>query len=417
MAPRPYEFPMSAFSSSIPDPTLRSNFRHLCADTLWWGVLAGSTLAFLSVYAARLGATSLQIGLLTAAPAAVSLIVSLPAGRWMEHRSLIRASFYSAIAQRAGYLVMMIIPWLLPASVQVWALALLVLVMSLPGALLMIAFNAMFVQVVPPDWRAQVVGWRNALVAIGVTIASLLCGRLLDWIVFPLNYQIVFGLGALGAALSTYHIGRVRPRQATAQQSDGSQRETRFNGKPLLRLDLLRGPFGSLLAVYLLFYAVQYIPVPIFPLAYVRELRLSDGAISLGNALFFVAMFLVSLRLGWIGHRYGHRRVLMFGVLLYGLHPLLVGLAQGATLFWVALAAGGGAWALAGAGLINRLMERVPPDDLPAHMALHNLVLNLGILCGSLVGPTLGDGLGLRPTLLLSAGLWFVSGILLGLWG
>ncbi len=407
---------MSAFSSSIPDPTLRSNIRHLCADTLWWGVLAGSTLAFLSVYAARLGATSMQIGLLTAAPAVVSLIVSLPAGRWMERRSLIRVSFYSAIAQRAGYLVMMVLPWLLPASGQVWALTLLVLVMSLPGALLMISFNAMFAQVVSPDRRAQVVGWRNALVAIGVTITSLLCGRLLDWIAFPLNYQIVFGLGALGAALSTYHVGRVRPLQVTALQDDGSQREARFNGRPMLRLDLLRGPFGLLLAVYLVFYAVQYIPFPIFPLAYVRELRLSDGVISLGNALFFAAMFLVSLRLGRISERLGHRRVLMLGVLLYGLHPLLVGLAQDATLFWVALAAGGGAWGLASAGLVNRLMERVPPDDLPAHMALHNIVLNLGLLAGSFAGPMLGAEFGLRPTLLLGAGLWFVSGILLGLW-
>jgi len=294
---------------------------------------------------------------------------------------------------------------------------LIILLMSVPGALLMISFNAMFVQVVPPDQRAQVVGWRNALLAISVTATSLLCGRLLDWIAFPANYQIVFGLGALGAALSTWHLGRIRASKVPSQPDRRPLRETRSSGKPLLRFDLLRGPFGSLLAVYLLFYAVQYIPVPIFPLAYVRELRLSDGAISLGNALFYVAMFLVSLRLGRTSGRWGHRRVLMLGVLLYGLHPLLVGLAQDATLFWVALAAGGGAWALAGAGLTNRLMERVPPDDLPAHMALHNIVLNLGILCGSFAGPLLGNEFGLRPTLLLSAGLWFVSGILLGRWG
>ena len=166
-----------------------------------------------------------------------------------------------------------------------------------------------------------------------------------------------------------------------------------------------------------MFYAVQYIPVPVFPLAYVRELRLSDGAISLGNALFFVAMFLVSLRLGRISGRLGHRRVLVLGALFYGLHPLLVGLARSAALFWIALAAGGGAWALAGAGLANRLMERVPPDDLPAHMALHNLALNLGILGGSLVGPVLGDWLGLRQALLIAAGLRILSSLLLGLWG
>jgi predicted MFS family arabinose efflux permease len=407
---------MRIFLSSIPDPDLRSNINHLCWDIFWYGVTAGSVTAFLSIYAARLGATGLQIGLLTAAPAIVSLIVSLPAGRWLERHSLIRVPFYGSIAQRAGYPVIMILPWLFPASSQIWALELTILLMSVPGALLMISFNSMFVQVIPPDQRAQVVGWRNALLAISVTVTSLLCGRLLDWIAFPLNYQIVFGLGTLGAALSTWHLGHIRAPKAPMQPGCRSPRNARSGGNPLLRFDLLRGPFGSLLAVYLLFYAVQYLPVPIFPLAYVREIRLSDGAISLGNAVFFVAMFLVSLRLGRVSGRLGHRRVLMLGVLLYAMQPLLVGLAQEATLFWVALAAGGGAWALASAGLTNRLMERVPPDDLPAHMALHNIVLNLGILMGSFTGPLFGNEFGLRPALLLSAGLWFVSGILLGLW-
>jgi predicted MFS family arabinose efflux permease len=62
-------------------------------------------------------------------------------------------------------------------------------------------------------------------------------------------------------------------------------------------------------------------------------------------------------------------------------------------------------------------MERVPEDDRPAHMALHNLALNLGILSGSALGPLLGNWIGLRETLLLAAGLRFLGGIALGLWG
>jgi predicted MFS family arabinose efflux permease len=96
---------------------------------------------------------------------------------------------------------------------------------------------------------------------------------------------------------------------------------------------------------------------------------------------------------------------------------LFTGLARDAGLFWVASATGGFAWAFANAGLVNRLMERVAPDDLPAHMALHNLALNLGILGGSLVGPVLGDGLGLRQALLIAAGLRMLSSVLLGRWG
>ena len=39
------------------------------------------TLAFVAIYAARLGATGFQISLLTAGPAVVNLFFSLPAGR------------------------------------------------------------------------------------------------------------------------------------------------------------------------------------------------------------------------------------------------------------------------------------------------------------------------------------------------
>jgi len=108
--------------------------------------------------------------------------------------------------------------------------------------------------------------------------------------------------------------------------------------------------------------------------------------------------------------------VLVVGALLYCSYPLFTGLAQDARLFWVASLTGGVSWALASAGLVNRLMERVPPDDLPAHMALHNLALNLGILGGSLIGPALGDGLGLRQALLLASGLRLLGSVLLGLW-
>jgi MFS family permease len=399
-------------SASSPPTHLRLNFLHLYWDIFWYGVLAGSTIAFLNVYAARLGATSLQIGLLTAGPAVTNLIVSLPAGRWLEQRSRIRVSFSSSVWQRAGYVVLIVLPWLLPAGGQVWALQLIILLISVPGTLLAIAFNAMFAEIVPSEWRGQVVGRRNALLALSITGTSLLCGQLLDRIAFPLNYQVVFCLGVVGAALSSYHLDRLRAVPSFRPPPARTEK-----AKPLLRLDLLKGPFGSLLAAYLLFYTFQHVPLPLFPLAWVRELHLSDGAISLGNALFYVSMLLASTRVGQASARWGHHRVLILGALTYCVYPLFTGLARDAGLFWVASVTGGFAWAFASAGLINRLMERVPPDDLPAHMALHNLALNLGILGGSLVGPVLGNWLGLRQALLIAAGLRVLSSVLLGLWG
>jgi predicted MFS family arabinose efflux permease len=114
--------------------------------------------------------------------------------------------------------------------------------------------------------------------------------------------------------------------------------------------------------------------------------------------------------------RLGHRNVLVLGSFLYGAYPLLNGFAQDARLYWAASIAGGVVWGLANGGLVNRLMERVPEDDRPAHMALHNLVLNLGILLGALAGPLLTEYFGLRNTLIISAFLRFLSGGIMLLW-
>lgn len=64
-------------STSSYYPDLVWNLRQLYWDVLWFGVLAGSTIAFVAVYATRLGASSFQIGLLSAGPALVNLFFYL----------------------------------------------------------------------------------------------------------------------------------------------------------------------------------------------------------------------------------------------------------------------------------------------------------------------------------------------------
>jgi len=407
---------------------LRWNLRALYWDVIWYGVLAGSAVAFLAVYAARLGASSLQIGLLSAGPAIVNLAITLPAGRWLEGRHLARATFLSSVWQRIGFVIIVALPWFLDEQARVWGLVWITLIMSVPGTLLSIAFNAVFAEVVPAEWRARAVGWRNALVAVSVTLTTILCGRILDLVAPPYNYQIVFLIGGVGGMMSSYYLGRIRlasapPLAVQARKSMRQWGETlrlgwgqltrpRAKGKSLLRLDLLRGPFGLFMLSYLAFYACQYLGLPIFPLFYVRELDLTDGAISVGGALFHGTMMLASLCLNRVTLRLGNRKMLVASVTLFGLYPLILGFAQDAWLYYIASVVGGVVFAFLNGAMINRLMERVPADDRPAHMTLHNLALNLGILAGSLLGPALGDWLGLREALYLTAALRMLAGLL-----
>jgi MFS family permease len=428
-----------SFIRTIPlDEQTRANFRHLYYDISWFGILAGSAMAFLGIYAARIGANSFQMGLISAGPGLVNLFVSLPAGRWLEGKPLTQTTFRSAVLTRLGYLAIIPLPWLLAASGQVWGLIWITLLMSIPGTLVAISFNALFAETVSPEWRAHVVGRRNALFAIIVTITSLSSGLILDSVIFPLNYQIVFLLGVVGAMLSSYHVSRIRlpgeppihirsaldmlVRKSSRRILDGWRRfypvrVANTTGKPLLRLDLLSGRFGPFLLAYLVFYTFQYVPLPLFPLYYVGNLHLMDGTISIGTALFYSAMMVISLGLNRLSAQRGHRFLLVSGALSFGFFPLLMFLAKDATLYLLANILGGGIWAVLNAGLVNRLMERVPVNDRPAHMALHNMALNLGILCGSMFGALLVTWIGLKDVMLLSAGLRFVGGLLMLMWG
>lgn len=412
-------------TSQAASPSLRANFKYLYQDVFWFGVQAGSAMAFITIFATRLGASAFQISLLTAGPAVVNLLFSLPAGQWMSGRSLTGLAFWSSVWHRLGYLLLVPLPWLFPDLFKIWVIVLVTLLISIPGTLLAISFNALFAEVVPAEWRAEVVGKRNALMAISITLTSLLSGQLLDGLPYPLNYGVVFAIGALGASVSTYYLRKLRlpsAGDAGAEQQllvrpDPAVRRTIPGLRGMPGLELLRTSYGPFLLAYLLFYTFQYLGVPIFPLVQVSVLKLSDGAISLGSGLFYLAMLLVSLRIIEISARLGHKRSLVFGAMLYSAYPLFLGLARGPALFWVASLTGGGAWAIANPGLVNRLMEKTPEAQRSSGMALHNLALNLGILLGSLAAPLLGDWAGLQTALLIVGGLRFLVGGIFWLWG
>jgi MFS family permease len=415
---------------------------HLYLDIAWFGVLSGTTIAFVAVFAARQGADALQIGLLNAGPAIMNLFFTLPAGRWLENRPIGKAVFWTSVGQRLFYLPWVVLPALLAPSGQVWSLIVLTLLMSIPATPLAVGFNAMFAAAVPPDWRGHVVGIRNVLLAVTYMATSLLAGFVLDWLPFPLGYQVVFAIGFLGAMMSSFHLWHLRrvveeatrPRvgrslgefvqPGTARSWGDSLRSAvglrflmRSRGARLLRTELLSGRFGVMIAVLFAFHLTQYLAIPLFPLYWVRELRLTDQEISLGTALFYLAMLLGSTQLARLTERFGHHKLTAVGAIVMSSYPLLTGLSQELGLFLVTSVVGGLSWSLVGGALPNYILERVPADDRPAHLAWYNLTLNGAVLLGSLGGPFVANEVGLVAALVVIAGLRLASALAIRRWG
>jgi MFS family permease len=188
-------------------------------------------------------------------------------------------------------------------------------------------------------------------------------------------------------------------------------------GVEMLRRDLLKGPFGAFLGAMFCFYITQNLVVPLFPTYSVDKMGLSDWAISIGTAFFQVAVFFTSMRLGKVSDRIGHHHLMVVSVLGYAAFPLFIGIWPTVPSYMLGAAIGGIGWGFLGGALGNRLMERVPDDDRPAHMALFNITLNLGVLVGSVFGPVLGDWTGLQTAMIIGGIVRILSAGILWRWG
>jgi MFS family permease len=316
------------------------------------------------VYATRLGASGLQIGLLAAMAAIVNLFLAIPAGRWIEQRHTGRAVFWSSVVFRIGYLFWIPLPWLFDAQGQIWALIILAFLMAIPLTPLGVGFNALFAEAVPERFRAQVAGTRNVTFAIAYMLTSLVAGFILKNMPFEPGYQVIFAIGAFGAAMSSYHIYHVKPLQeeifplpASPLPDSTTQADSPRKTKSMLRLDIWSTPFRNVLLALFCFHLAHYMSAPVYPLYNVRVLNLNDNNLGTGTALYYLTVLIGSTQFRRVAHRYGNKKVTGWGVAGMALYPFMLAAAQNVLHFYVLSFLGGFLFAMVNGAYINYMLN------------------------------------------------------------
>ncbi len=402
----------------------RSNFLHLYLDIGWYGVLSGSAINFLNIYAARLGATGFQIGLIGAMSAVVSLLLAIPAGRWLQTQKISRAIFWTSIFYRLCFVPFIFMPWFLDDEAQIAAIIVFTFLMAIPLTPLGVGFNALFAEAVPDRYRAHVAGIRNIMLSVMFMISSLISGAILENVEFPVGYQIVFGIGVFGAAMSSFHLYFIHPLQTDSPALPSAPQPAPL--KKLLsprsilsslRLDIWRSNFKKVLLALGGFHLAQYLAIPIFPLYFVNELKLNDDHIGIGTALFYLTVLLGSTQLGKFVHRVGNKNVTGWGVVGLAVYPFFLALSSEVWQYYAISLFGGLVFAFVNGAFANYMLEHIPAHDRPTHLAWYNVILNGAILIGSLGGPAIANVMGLVPALMLFALFRLLAGIFILKWG
>ncbi len=381
------------------------NAWQLYNEVIWWGLMSGVSGTFLSVFAVRLGASAPLMGFLTALPALVTSLFSIPASRIVERQKhRVPIILTAAALQRGGYLLVALMPFATFLR-QAETLVLLAALVTLPTVVFNVAFTALLADVVPPDRRARVVSSRNLLLTLVSTVTSLIGGWVLELFQFPYNYQLLFVVAALASLLSLPHLRRLQVADTAPTPPPSG---------PIRRLDRWRGTLRNLrqqkafwrfASGTFLFHWGLYLPIPLYNLYRVRELDASDAWVGLLTVAFNLSGLLPYVFWGRQADKRGNRWVLLISTAGMSLYPSFTGLSTRVEPLLLASAWGGLFAPGFNIALFNALLENTPTEHRPSYIGIHATLINIAAFLAPLLGSALAGAWGVRAILIASGGV------------
>ena len=395
-----------------PPTTVESqNEWNLYGDIAWFGILSGIVNSFLSVFAIRVGASDTHIGLLSALPALIAIFASIPGSRIVERQNEpLTVTLITGALNRLGYLGIALIPFFFLNN-QADAIVVMVALLTIPGAIANVAFTTMFGQAVSAANRARVVSIRNVWIGITSTLAAFLGGKFLDYIRFPINYQILFAIAFASSLMSLYYLTRLKlPAASTAIRARANDMPSGV--RPFI--DMLRSSraYSQFAIIAFIFYWGMAFPVPLYSIYWVRVLNASDGWVGLLNMVGSATTIVFYPIWGRLTERRGTHYAIAVTTIGLAVYPLATALSPSVEwLIPVALLGGifSSGFALA---IFNRLLEVSPEQHRASHIAAFNTLVNIAAFIAPLISTSLTDVFGIHAILTVGAVMRLVGSIL-----
>lgn len=400
-----------------PADTSERNIRNVLIDGVGVGIVTGVG-AFLPVFLARLGASNLQVGLITSLPALTGALLAVPFGHLLERRRNIVPWYSNARAWVLwSYALFGIVPFLVPQSAVAWTIIAIWALVTVPSTVVNVAFTVVMGGVAGPRRRFYLMSRRWSILGATTAITVALVGAILEMLPFPLNYQVVF-IGSFGGGLVSYLFSRaiVLPDNtpSAAPQLKVSVLRRLRTGWAAVRA---RPAFAAFIGSAFVFRSGIAMALPLFPLYWVRTVQASDAWIGIiqtaNSAVLLIAYFLWS---NW-ARRYGIRRVLLISSLGMALYPLLTAVTPVVWLLAVYAAMVG--FMLAGNDLVtfDLVLSTCPADHQPVYVGFYQTLQNLALFVMPLVGTLLAEATSITLALLVAGALRLLGTLLYAVLG
>jgi MFS family permease len=398
---------------------IRKDFRHNFTVNVLDGTFFGLGLGF----ASSVTVIPLFINSLTDSTTLIGLIASIHMIGWqlpqlLTSNRVAGLSLYRpmvmrmTIHERWPFFGLAVVALLIPLVAPAVALALTFIMLSwhaLGGGFTATAWQAMIGKIMPEHRRGTFYGAQSAGLSLLQSIGAVLAGIILARLPYPYNFALCFFLAIVAMLISLYFLWRTREPEGPPVEKRRDWGDFRHNLQVILQRD---GNFRWFLLARGLA-QVAFMAIGFFTIYGVRNFALGAEAAGFMTGLMLLAQMATSPAVGWIGDRWGHRRVFAGGLLILGLSIFAIMSATDVLWFYLAFALAGIANGVLWTSVLTITVEFGTELERPYYIGLANTLIAPATLLAPIVGGALVDAISFQAMFTLAMGAALLTVVVL----
>ncbi|MGC9397947.1 MAG: MFS transporter [Anaerolineae bacterium] len=386
------------WSANIPQG-IRRNLRRMIVGGILENVSDAIVNTYQSVYLLTLGASRVEIGLLSSLSNFAMPVAMLPGGRLATGRQTYkRLAILPSFVGRALLIGLIVLPYF---GIPLRLLIYLAIAFAVGRAFLLHfanpAWTALLGKSVPARWRGRYFSARNIFMSGTAFVVLLLIGESIDRLGEPLGYQVALGVAvaaALGAAYTLFHLEEPSPDVPPP----GGLSAAGFWKRARAQEGFLR-----LCTVSTLWSLGVNVASPFFLIFLVERVQVSAATLGVVSAVSTLAALPAQRLFGLWVDRKGTAWVQRLTGFLIPLVPALWSFIRHPWQAFSLQAFGGFVWAGYNLAAFNLLLEVTPEDLRPRFVAFRQSLVGVGMAAGAALGGWIAERWGYTPVFLISA--------------
>jgi MFS family permease len=400
------------WSEQFPD-AVRSNMRWFYLDGLFATASDTIPVTYLTLYLLALGATSAQIGWMTALSALSATIFLLP-GAFLAERSGKRKLLVlmgGGGVYRITLLLLAVLPFFMGSPEVIFVVIALKVIgdgfanMGLP------AWTSMTGDIVPLEWRGRYFGNRNMVLGVTGMVVTFLMGAMITRMGSPIGYQVAYGIAFVIGMIATYcfaHINEPKMKPVETHIQTGKSEN-------ILQALWSDRNFMIYCGYVMIWNFSINIAGPFFNVYLVQELNATAALVGTLSIVSGLAGLPATRFFGNLSDRWGPRRVQMWTGLIIPVMPLAWMFVNASWQVIPINILGGILWTGFGLASFNFMLMLSKPEHIARYSAVAQISVAISTAGGAALGGMIAQHWGYIPLFALS-GVGRFIGALVFVW-